>query len=65
MVKFKIGDKLKALPWHQEQYELKFVTITEINEETQIYHWEAPEPYFGGIIYSGYSFNESELYEEI
>jgi hypothetical protein len=64
MIKFKIGDKLKALEFHQDEYGLKFVTIYKINEENQVYHWEAPNPTLGGIIRSGYFFTESELYEE-
>jgi hypothetical protein len=64
MIKFKIGDKLKASEFDSEEYGLEFVTITSINEENQVYHWEAPYPLLGGTIHPGYFFNEAELYEE-
>lgn len=63
-MRFKIGDKLKASDFDKEEYGLQWVTITEINEKNKVYHWEAPEPYFGGIIHSGYFFNEAKLYED-
>jgi len=65
MIKFKVGDKLKASEFDKDEYGIEFVTITSINEENGVYHWEAPEPFFGGKIHSGYFFNESELYETL
>ena len=62
--KFQIGDKLKASEFDSEEYGLEFVTITSINEENQVYHWEAYYPLLGGAMHSGYFFNEAELYEE-
>lgn len=63
--KFQVGDKLKASEYDKEEYGLEFVVITSINEENQVYHWEAPEPYLGGTIHSGYFFNEAKLYETL
>lgn len=57
-MKFKIGDKLKALQWDRDLYGLEFVIITEINLEDEIYHWEAPN--MGGVMHSGYRFGDAE-----
>jgi transposase-like protein len=64
--KFKVGDKLEALDWHKEEYSLEYVTITSINEEKQVYHWEVDEVMFdiGGKISSGYYFHEAIEYKE-
>jgi hypothetical protein len=62
---FKVGDKLKALYHHKDEYGFKYVTITSINMENKVYHWEAPSPIIGpGKMHSGYFFNEAEKYEE-
>ena len=53
---FKIGDKLVAIEFDRE-YGLEFVTITEINVENEIYHWEASA--LGGVIHSGYRFSDA------
>ena len=63
-MKFKIGDKLQASTHDKHHHEIEYVTITSINEENQVYHWEAPEP-LGGTIHSGYFFKEAKLYTEI
>lgn len=55
-MKLKIGDKLKASEYNKEQYGLEYVTITSINEEKKVYHWEAD--WNGGKIHSGYFFHE-------
>ena len=57
-MKYKVGDKLLASDFDKEQYGLEFVTITSINEEKQVYHWEAE--WGGGKIHSGYFFKEVE-----
>ena len=62
MVKFKVGDKLKASEYHKENWGLEWVTITSINYINKVYHWEAKEVYFGGVIHSGYFFDEAEPY---
>jgi hypothetical protein len=64
--KFKVGDKLGALDYHKEEYGLKYVTITSVNEEKQVYHWEADEVMFdiGGKISSGYFFHEAIEYKD-
>lgn len=62
MERFKIGDRLEAMYWDKVRHEIEFVTITDINEETEIYHWEAPEKYFGGKIVSGYRFEDAKRY---
>lgn len=65
-VKFKVGDKLEALDWHKDEYGLKYVTITSINEDTEVYHWVANETKFdlGGKISSGYFFKDAIEYKE-
>jgi len=65
MTQFKIGDKLEAIDYDKEEYGLKYVTITSINEETKVYHWEADEVMFGlgGKIHSGYYFHEAIEYK--
>jgi hypothetical protein len=64
--KFKVGDKLKAIDYDREEYGLEYVTITSINEEKQVYHWEADEVMFdiGGKISSGYFFHEAIEYKD-
>lgn len=57
-MKFKIGDKLVAIEFDRELYGLEFVTITDINLEDEIYHWEASA--LGGVMHSGYRFSEAE-----
>lgn len=59
---FKIGDKLKANQYHKEELGIEWVTITSINEENSVYHWEAKDPFFGGKVHSGYFFHEAELF---
>lgn len=55
-MKYKIGDKIPASQWDKEEYGLEWVTITSINEERKVYHWEAP--WGTGKIHSGYYFHE-------
>lgn len=64
--KFKVGDKLKAIDYDREEYGLKYVTITSVNEEKKVYHWEADEVMFdiGGKISSGYFFHEAIEYKD-
>jgi len=66
-IKFKVGDRLKALDFDKEEYGLEYVTITSINEKKKVYHWEADEMIFGlgGKIHSGYYFHEAKEYKEI
>jgi hypothetical protein len=66
MIKFKVGDKLEALYWDKEEYGLQYVTITSINKETKVYHWEADDVMIGlgGKIHSGYFFHEAIEYKE-
>jgi len=63
--KFKVGDKLKAIDYDREHHGLEYVTITSINEEKQVYHWEADEVLFelSGKIHSGYFFHEAIEYK--
>jgi hypothetical protein len=63
--KFKVGDKLKAIDYFREEYGFEYVIITSINEEKQVYHWEANEGFFelGGKIHSGYFFHEAIEYK--
>lgn len=56
-MKFGIGDKLVASEFDSELYGLEFVTITDINREDEIYHWEAFA--LGGVMHSGYRFSEA------
>ena len=62
--KFKIDDKLKSTQIDFELHGLSYVTITSINEENKVYHWEAKIPNMQGILHSGYYFKEAKLYEE-
>lgn len=65
-IKFKVGDKLEALDYDKEEYGLKYVTITSINEETKVYHWEASNVFdIGGKLSSGYFFHEAKEYKEL
>jgi hypothetical protein len=65
VIKFKVGDKLKALDFDKEEYGLEYVTITSINEEKKVYHWEADDVTFGlgGKMHSGYYFHEAKEYK--
>lgn len=64
MTQFKVGDKLKAIDYYSEEYGIEFVTITGINQKTQVYHWEADLNWdIGGKISSGYYFHEAKAYE--
>ena len=65
-IKFKVGDKLEALEYDKEEYGLKYVTITSINEEKKVYHWEASNNLCdrGGKLSSGYFFHEAKEYKE-
>jgi hypothetical protein len=65
-IKFKVGDKLEALDYDKEEYGLKYVTITSINEEKKVYHWEASNNLFdiSGKLSSGYFFHEAKEYKE-
>jgi len=56
MTKYKVGDKLVASDFDKEHYGIEFVTITSINQETGVYHWETD--FNGGKIVSGYFFVE-------
>ena len=64
--KFKIGDKLEALDYYKEEYGLKYVTITSINKDNKVYHWEADDVItgLGGKIHSGYYFHEAKAYKD-
>jgi len=64
-IKFKVGDKLEALDYDKEEYGLKYVTITSINEEKKVYHWEARGYIFDvvGKLSSGYFFHEAKEYK--
>lgn len=64
MKRFKIGDKLEASQFDREHHDLEWVVITSINEENEVYHWEADEKFLGGKIHSGYFFSEAKLYKE-
>lgn len=57
---FRVGDRLRASDFDREHHGLQEVEITEINLESGVYHWEAPHPYFGGRIHSGYFFSEAQ-----
>jgi len=62
--KFKVGDKLEALEWDKEENNLEYVTITSINMENKVYHWEAKLNWdIGGTLSSGYYFHEAKAYE--
>ena len=61
MSKFKVGDKLTANKIDREHYGIEYVIITSINKGDNVYHWESP--YLGGLIHSGYFFNDAESYE--
>lgn len=61
--KFKIGDLLRAVEFDQVNYGLKWVTITEIDEENRVYHWRAEEPVTQAVIHSGYFFSDAVLYD--
>lgn len=62
--KFKVGDKLEATVYDDELYELKYVTITSINMENKVYHWEADLDWeLGGKVHSGYYFHEAKAYK--
>ena len=54
---FEIGERLVAIEFDRVLYGLEFVTITEINEEDGIYHWEASA--LGGVMHSGYRFSDA------
>jgi hypothetical protein len=56
-MKFGIGDKLVASEFDRDLYGLEFVTITDINVEGEIYHWEASA--LGGVMHSGYRFSDA------
>ena len=61
----KVGDKLEALDCHKEEHGLEYVTITSINEEKKVYHWEAKLNWeIGGKLHSGYYFHEAKAYKE-
>lgn len=60
----KVGDKLEALDYHKEEHGLEYVTITSINEEKKVYHWEAKLNWeIGGKLHSGYYFDEAKAYK--
>lgn len=61
-MKFKVGDKLKANEYHKKSLGIEFVTIISINEENEVYHWEADDPFFGGKLHSGYFFRDAERF---
>lgn len=62
--RFKVGDRLKAIEFDKNTYEIDFVTITSINEKEKVYHWEAENLQLGGKIHSGYFFHEAVEYDE-
>jgi hypothetical protein len=64
MRKFNIGDRLRANEFDRENYDLTWVTITEIDEENEVYHWQAEEPLTGDAIHSGYFFPDAVKYDE-
>ena len=64
MNKFRVGDRLRANEFDRENYDLTWVTITEIDEENEVYHWQAEEPLTGDAIHSGYFFPDAVEYDE-
>lgn len=60
-LQFKVGDRLQAIEFDKEQYGIEYVTISSINEKNGVYHWITD--WNGGVIHSGYFFNEAKLYE--
>ena len=65
-IEFKVGDKLEAIDYDKEEYNLEFVTITSINEKNKVYHWVADDLItgLGGKIHSGYYFHEAKEYKK-
>lgn len=60
---FKVGDKLEASDYVKEELGIEYVTITSINEENKVYHWEAELKWeIGGTVSSGYYFHEAKPY---
>jgi hypothetical protein len=55
-IKYKVGDKLVASDFDKELYGIEWVSITSINKETGVYHWETD--FNGGKMVSGYFFKE-------
>lgn len=64
MNRFRIGDRLKANEFDRENYDLTWVTITEINEKDEVYYWIAEEPLTGNSIHSSYFFPDAVAYDE-
>jgi murein DD-endopeptidase MepM/ murein hydrolase activator NlpD len=64
--KFKVGDKLEALPYHKEEFGLTFVEITEVNLKNEVYHWEVNhvDSLGMGVLHSGYFFDEAKEWNE-
>ena len=54
---FKIGDRLVADAYHKEELGVEYVTITSINLENEVYHWECPG--YLGRVHSGYFFHQA------
>jgi hypothetical protein len=65
-IEFKVGDKLEAIDYDKEEWGLKYVTITSINKDNKVYHWEADDTITGlrGKIHSGYYFHEAKAYKD-
>jgi hypothetical protein len=63
-MEFTFGDKLEALDWHKEEHGIEYVTITGINQQTQVYYWEADLNWeLGGKLSSGYYFKDAKAYK--
>lgn len=62
--KFKVGDRLQAGELDKEEWGLEFVTIIKVNEESQVYHWEAVIPNLGFRMRSGTFFKHAVEYKE-
>jgi hypothetical protein len=61
---FKIGDRLVIDDYHKEELGVEFVTITSINLENEVYHWECADVYLGGRVHSGYYFHQAAISDE-
>lgn len=59
---YNVGDKLKASDFDKEQYGIEYVTITSINRNNQVYHWEVQLNM--GKVHSGYFWKDAILYDD-
>jgi len=63
----KVGDRIKTPQFYKELYglSLKYVIIYKISYKNKIYFWKSEKlSTWGGMIKSGISFLEAELYNE-